>query len=191
MPYLLAGRGLGVLQYADLLAQANLQNCDPNDWACVSNNTAKQAAVEDFWVQHMATGVPDDTQLSFAPQTTQEVQEFHAPTAGQGGNVVDTRGVLYVSAPDLPPPQVQPPAAVPPPPAPVAKTPVPAASSSSAAQPSGAQSPAQPGAQGAPPLSSSLQLPNDVGGFSLSSVPWWGWAGAAAVAIFALGGHRG
>jgi hypothetical protein len=90
--------GLGVLDYYDLLAQAGLQNCDPRDSACVSNNAAKEAAVEDFWAAHQATGVPDDTVLQFTPQTPQQVKEFWNPDdILNGGNVVDTRGILQVS----------------------------------------------------------------------------------------------
>jgi len=89
--------GLGVLDYNDLLAQANLQDCDPRDSACVSNNTAKQAAVEDFWAAHQSTGVPDDTKLTFAPQTQQQVSEFYSGNPLVGGNVVDTRGIMKVS----------------------------------------------------------------------------------------------
>jgi len=94
--------GLGVLNYYDLLAQANLQSCDPHDIACVSDNVAKQAAVEDFWAAHQSTGVPNDTKLTFAPQTQAQVAEFYNPDVIQGGNVVDTRGLMFVSAPELP-----------------------------------------------------------------------------------------
>lgn len=38
--------------------------------------------------------------------------------------------------------------------------------------------------------SPSVSLPT-VGGFDLSTIPWWGWAGAAGVALFAFGGGRG
>ncbi len=42
-------RGLG-FSYYDLLAQADLQNCDPKDIPCVAANQQKQVAVEDLWV---------------------------------------------------------------------------------------------------------------------------------------------
>jgi hypothetical protein len=42
---------------------------------------------------------------------------------------------------------------------------------------------------GSPALTPTFTLPT-VGGFDLSTVPWWGWAGAAAVAFFAFGGKR-
>lgn len=35
-----------------------------------------------------------------------------------------------------------------------------------------------------------ISTPLVVGGFDLSTIPWWGWAGAAAVAFFAFGKGR-
>jgi hypothetical protein len=29
-----------------------------------------------------------------------------------------------------------------------------------------------------------------IGGFDLSSIPWWGWLAAGGVALFAFGGKR-
>jgi hypothetical protein len=98
------------MDYYGLLAQANLQNCDPMDSACVSNNVAKEAAVEDLWAKYQSTGVPDNTVLTFAPQTAQEVREFYNPTdLANSGNVVDTRGIMTATIPSnagAPPPLV-------------------------------------------------------------------------------------
>jgi hypothetical protein len=88
-------RGLGAMNYYDLLAQANLQDCDPKDVTCVASNVAKQAAVEDYWVQHMSTGVPEGTQLSFAPLSQSQVEGFTSPNPIYGGNIVPT-GILSV-----------------------------------------------------------------------------------------------
>jgi len=192
-------RGLGDLDYYDLLAQANLQNCDPNDTVCVSNNVAKQAAVEDYWVSHMGSGVPDNTQLTFTSQTPQQVLEFDNPTnLVTGGNVVDTRGIMWTSAPETPvgpvtppppPPVVKPPANPPPvvnpPKAPATPT------------PSGPNAPA-PGTQGGAPVINSngaTQPPPAAGsstGFDFSSIPTWAWlAAVAGVALYAFGGQHG
>jgi hypothetical protein len=38
---------------------------------------------------------------------------------------------------------------------------------------------------------SSLAVSPTIGGFDLTSIPWWGWAAAAGVALFAFGGGRG
>ncbi len=66
----------------------------------------------------------------------------------------------------------------------------------SVAGPGGADSPllTQPAgspAQQPPVLTPSLQLPMVAPGFDLSSIPLWGWAAAAGVALFAFGGGRG
>ena len=83
-----------LMSYYDLLAQANLQNCDPRDSACVANNVSRQAAVEQFWVSHNEK-VPVGTQLSFAPLSTAQVNDFYSATNPySGGNVVDTSGVI-------------------------------------------------------------------------------------------------
>ncbi len=87
--------GVGTLDYTKLLDQAKLQSCDPHDSACVANNVAKEAAVEDFWAQHQG-GVPDNTILSFTPLTTTQVQQFYNPNVSQGGNVVAT-GIMQVN----------------------------------------------------------------------------------------------
>lgn len=90
--------GLGVLNYYDLLAQANLQDCSPMDSACVTNNVAKQAAVEDLWSQYRVTGAPDDTVLTFKPLTAAQVAENYNPAdVAHGGNVIDTRGIMTVT----------------------------------------------------------------------------------------------
>jgi hypothetical protein len=169
-----ACRGMGAtLNYYDLLAQANLQQCDPKDVACVSNNVAKQAAVEDLWVnRYMVSGAPADTQLTFTPQTTQQVAEFANPAGplAPGSNVVDTRGILSVSGG-----AGGQGAAPPPPPPPAAKT----AAASGASLPVVTKDVLNPGgasAQGS--------------GFSLSAIPWWGWAGAAAVGLYVMRGDH-
>jgi hypothetical protein len=94
-------RGLGI-DYAGLLAQANLQNCNPFDSACVSNNAAKQAAVEDLWVStymQQPGGAPAGTQLTFTPQTATQVLEEYNPNPLQATNVIDTQGIMHVSGP--------------------------------------------------------------------------------------------
>jgi len=47
-------RGLG-FSYNDLLNQAGLQNCDPRDVQCVSDNQQRQIAVEDLWTTQYMT----------------------------------------------------------------------------------------------------------------------------------------
>lgn len=178
-------RGMGVLDYYDLMAQAHLENCSPMDSTCVSNNVAKQAAVEDYWAAHQSTGVPDSTVLTFTPQTEAQVRENYNPAnIFSGGNVIDTRGIMQVSgdmgvAPGgsylgggVAPVSV----AVA---APAAAAPKTAAgqtiiNSAGVVQPPGI----------GPAVS--------IGGFDLSSVPWWGWAVAGGAALsFAFGGGRG
>jgi len=193
MPPQMRGYGLGVLDYNDLMNQARasgaIRDCAPTDVACVSNNQAAEAAVEDYWASHQSTGVPDGTVLSFAPQTAAEVTEFYNPKNPSASNIVDERGVLTVSSPQpsftlnhfptpLPPaPVVQPPI-VPPTPPPQ--------------QPPSAppQQQLAPQAPGAPALSPSITLPAAIDGFNLSSIPWWGYAAAAGALLFFVGGKR-
>ncbi len=88
------------MDYYGLLAQANLQDCSPMDSACVSNNVAKQAAVETLWIENYMTkpgGAPDDLVLEFTPQTAAQVREFYNPQdLFNSGNVVDTSGILHM-----------------------------------------------------------------------------------------------
>ena len=98
-PRLVRRHGMGVLDYYDLMAQANLQNCAPTDSACVADNVAKQAAVEDFWAANQATGVPEGTKLTFSPLTPAQVIGFAPPDARTSpGNIVPT-GIMQVSVP--------------------------------------------------------------------------------------------
>ena len=172
-------RGLGALSYYDLLAQANLQQCDPKDVACVSNNVAKQAAVEDLWTnKYMVTGAPEGTTLTFTPQTPQQVAEFSNPAGplAPGSNVVDTSGILSVSGP------AGGQGAAPPPPPPPPPKPTPAAAASAAKAAAGGAS---------LPIVTKDVLGSGTstsGSFSFSSIPWWGWAGAAAFGLYAMRG---
>lgn len=198
MPYMRAPRrsrfrGLG-MDYNQLLAQAGLQDCDPRDSACVSNNVAKQAAVEDLWVNKYMTqpgGAPDGTVLNFTPQTQAQVTEFYDPTH-LAGNVVDTRGILSVQSP-APPVARTNTVYNTPTPTPVQAvanlgTPAPAVvvSSSGAQNAPGASSPAKELAQVIEGLTVAA-----IPGFDLSSIPWWGWAAGAGALFFAFGGSRG
>jgi hypothetical protein len=183
-------RGLGTMNYYDLLAEANLRNCDPMDSACVSNNVAKQAAVEDLWVQYQSTGVPDGTKLTFTPQTAQEVQEFYNPqNLAYGGNVVDTRGVMQISSPLPPPPSYTAPSVIqsnPAQPKPTTTTSSPVSSMPAVISSSGTLQPL-PGTPANP------FVPIAAGGssFDFSSIPWYVYAGGAALVFMGMGGHRG
>ncbi len=170
--------GLGVLDYYGLLAQANLQDCDPMDSACVSNNVAKQAAVQDLWVsKYMTTGAPDDVKLTFAPQTQAEVREFYNPSdLFWSGNVVDTRGIMTSATGGKTTPYVPPPSPPPPPPPPNQR----------GTNPAGKAIINSSGAQNDPTQKQVF----DLGGSFISSVPWWGWLAGAGVAVFALKGAR-
>jgi hypothetical protein len=171
-------RGMGTLNYYDLLAQANLQNCDPRDSACVADNVAKEAAVEDLWVsRYMVTGAPDDTQLSFAPLTTQQVTAFASPGSANVGNVVPT-GIMqvnqpatYVSSDPVPQPPVTPP-----------KTPAPGTpGGAKVINSSGVSQPASEAIASAQSF-----LVSTVGGF-----PAWAWLLGGGFALYAFGGGRG
>ena len=85
-----------LMSYNDLLAQAQLANCDPKDVTCVANNVARQAAVEQYWVNN-SEHVPVGTVLSFSNLTPSQVNDFHSQITGQGGNVVDSSGILQAS----------------------------------------------------------------------------------------------
>ncbi len=173
-------RGMGTLDYYGLLAQANLENCDPRDSACVSNNVAKQAAVEDLWVsKYMVTGAPDDLKLNFTDQTAGQVAEFYNPSNPfSGGNVVDTRNILAVGRGDSTPVVYNPMPNVPPPQSGNHTTaPVQGKTVISSSGPDSSV----PGA-----IANSFQS----GGSLLSSIPWWGWLGGVGAAAFALGGKR-
>lgn len=159
-------RGLGLLDYYGLLAQANLQDCDSMDSACVSNNVAKQAAVQDLWAsKYQTTGAPDDLKLTFTPQTQAEVQEFYNPSdLFWSGNVVDTRGIMSTSAGSKPAAPYVPPVT-----APVVASHTPAV--------------LKPGLLPGG-WTDTFQLP------APSSIPWWGWLLGAGVGVFALKGAR-
>ena len=77
---------LPLMSYNDLLA-GHLVTCDPRDSACVAQNTANQAAVEKYWVDHNGV-VPVGTVLSLPTLTEAQIQQFYSPITGQGGNVV-------------------------------------------------------------------------------------------------------
>ncbi len=180
--------GMGGLDYYGLLAQANLENCSPMDSACVSNNVAKQAAVEDLWVtQYLGHpgGAPDDLKLTFTPQTAAQVHEFYAPdNPFFGGNVTDTRGILAVGRGDSTPVVYQP-APVAPPVAPVAaKTPAvvttPAAAAGKTIINSGGPNLTMPGA---------VTKAFEEGGI-FSSLPWWAWLAGGGVALYAMKGRH-
>lgn len=178
----LRGLGVAALSYYDLLAQADLQNCDPRDSACVSNNVAKQAAVEDLWVNRfITTGAPAGTVLTFNPQTQAQVNEFYNPTNVSGGNVVDTRGIMQVSVPAPIPPAV----VIPPAPVPVAAK-VPTVVTTPTTSTSGVQMP--PGTSSAAGAAASSSLV--IAGFDLASIPWWGWLAGAGAAVFAFKGRK-
>jgi hypothetical protein len=174
-------RGFGdaaPLSYYDLLAQAGLQSCDPKDSTCVSNNVAKQAAVEDLWTsKYMVTGAPAGTTLSFTPQTAAQVNEFYNASNVSGGDVVDTRGILSVngavapSSTGLTPTQFF--GAAKAPPSVAAKVPAVRAGA------------LQPGSALVPAGESNGSLPAG-SGFAFSSIPAWGWLAAAGVAVFAM-----
>lgn len=92
--------GIGGLNYNDLMAQANLESCNSRDSECVANNVAKQAAVEDYWINNgmkSSSGVPDGTVLTFNKLSPAEVQEFYSGNVLSGGNVVDSRDILKVN----------------------------------------------------------------------------------------------
>jgi len=174
-------RGLGVLNYYDLLAQAGLENCSPMDSACVSNNVAKQAAVEDFWAAHQGAGVPDDTRLTFTPQTAAQVAEFYNPKdIFNSGNVVDTRGIMQVDVPEWKQADPVAPVFIP------SSTPIRTLNLQKSSPVTGAAPSAQTPAQGAPDLSTSLQVPGG-SSFSMGDLPWYVWAGGAAALLFAFG----
>jgi hypothetical protein len=180
-------RGLGVLDYNDLIAQANLQDCSPTDSACVSNNAAKQAAVEDFWAANQG-GVPDNTKLTFTAQTPGEVAQFYSGNPLVGGNVVNDAGVLSVNGTPVLETTGTPYPVVTTPPKPVTIAPPPK-SVSAGILPASAAAPGAP-VQGAPVLSSTLTVPDFSAGFDFSAVPWYVWAGGAALAFFALKGGK-
>ncbi len=172
------GRGFGTLDYYGLLAQANLADCSPNDSACVSNNVAKQAAVEDLWVnQYMKTGAPDDVKLNFTDQTAAQVQEFYNPSSPfTGGNVVDTRGILSVASGGNTAAYVPPAAGLPP----LATIPKPQSGNHTVIN-----APAVDSGSAWAPFTATAP-----GGSIFSGVPWWGWLGAAGLGLFALKGGR-
>ena len=173
-------RGMGVMDYYGLLAQADLQNCSPLDSTCTSNNAAKEAAVEDLWAKYQSTGLPDGTKLTFTPQTTAQVLENYNPADPfNSGNVIDTRGIMQVAGvpqswmptpkPAITPPQSVSPAIQPAPGTPGGATVV---NSSGASQ----------------PFSFASVMP---AGFSFSQIPWWGWLLGGGAALYAFGGARG
>ena len=159
-------RGLGLMSYYDLMAQADLRSCDPFDSACVARNTARQAAVEDFWVGHNMT-VPDGTVLDFGELSAGQVQQFRQNVTPSVPMTVQMPEPVQVAAP-----------------VPTAVTVSSAAPQSTTTTPDGktiTQASAVP---------ESLALPV-IGGFDLSQVPLWGWGVGAVVLLFALGGLRG
>ncbi len=173
--------------YYSLLAQANLQDCDPRDSECVSNNVAKQAAVEDLWVSKYMTqagGAPSDLVLSFTPQTDAQVHEFYAgDNPYSGGNVVDTRNILAVGRGDSTPVVYNPmpvtPSASPVPPVAPKIIDVKPVAGKTVISSSG-------------PSESTSMLPwTAPGGVSIfSSIPWWAWLAGGGVALYAMKGRH-
>jgi hypothetical protein len=176
--------GLG-FDYYDLLKSAGgTQTCDPRDSACVAQNEQITDAVRALWTSQYMTNpdvanqaVPDvSVNLQTSPAALQQYMQnipVTSETISVDGGPVQT-AAQWLAGPVAP--------------APVVKAVAPAAKASAPAPAAGPS--AVPAAEGAPALSSSLSLPT-VGGFDLSSIPWWGWAGAAGVALFMFGGGRG
>lgn len=81
--------------YYDLLAQAHLNNCDPRDSSCVSNNVARQVYVQTIWDEkYHITGAPANLVLTFHDQTADQVRQFYDPSNPfEGGNVVNINGI--------------------------------------------------------------------------------------------------
>lgn len=178
------------MDYYGLLAQANLESCNPADNACGARNAQKQAAVEDLWVNNYMrnpNGAPDDLKLSLGPVGSPE-----AVAAFDNNRILQP--AVYVSSPSTPEPASSP---APVPPAPPARSgpeiartggipsriPASVAAVASNAAPqtiinsSGSSQP-------------SPQLAVEKSSF-FDSIPWWGWVAGGIGALMLFGDGRG
>jgi hypothetical protein len=174
--------GLG-FDYYDLLASAGgVQQCDARDSACVASNEQITDAVRALWTNKYMTdpntanlpAPPVNVQVDASPAALAQFMNNQAVTDTrvqvQGGPSYSEAQLVAAKAPVsiLPAtPQTVPVAAV--------------VNSIPAVPPT---LPATPGSPG-----SGFTLPT-VDGFDLSSIPWWGWAAGAGVALMAFGGGR-
>jgi uncharacterized membrane protein YgcG len=168
----------GMMTYDALLAQAKLQNCDPRDSACVGGNAARGSAAQQYWVNHNGL-VPAGTVLTFPALTAAQIEYYG------GGERAAVDGLPH-GIPILTPSVTV---------APVSKL-IPASPSAPPAKTGG-----DAASRGAPPAAgsggggsaagggaSSSSSFSTIGGFDISSVPWWAWAGGAVAAFFAFRG---
>ena len=166
----------GMMTYDALLAQAKLQNCDPRDSACVAGNAARGSAAQQYWVNHNGL-VPAGTVLTFPALTAAQITAYGG---GEGGAAsgANTIPVLIPTIKTAPVSKLVPTS----PSAPPAKT-------GGGGAPPGAPPPAGGSGSGGSSSgggASSSSSSSTIGGFDLSSVPWWAWAGGAVAAFFAF-----
>lgn len=154
-------RGLGLMSYYDLLAQADLRSCSPMDVDCVARNVARQAAVEDLWVGQNMT-VPDGTVLDFGELSAGQVQQFRQNVTPNVSMTVQV-------------------------PQPTAAAPV-VMVSSPAPAPSATTTPAGKAIMQSSPVPVAGPV---IGGFDVSVIPWWGWLAGGGALLLAFGGFRG
>jgi len=202
-PQGLSGTTCADLTEDDFYAANGAQSCGPTDTACVNNNLRIQQAYQAFWAScnpDSAAGVnpnqlvgnpagaiaqPGEVFVSGPQQTLQQ-----AANQIYGGTAPPST-FQYVAPPSPPAPSPQ----APPPPTIAVNstlkpstTPVVISSSGpSSKTPSEnvyQSSSIPPTIPTAPP---SAPPPT---GFSLSSIPWWGWAAGIGVGLYAFSGRR-
>jgi hypothetical protein len=180
--------------YYDLLAEAGMEQCSPMDPACVSRNTQRQNAVEDYWINNGMTNQKDPNapapviQVNTnAAQAAQYASDSFAAAPGgnnpQTGGSITTAGKTFTDsqleqAQGWATPFVR---AVAPVPTPTPKPP----SGSNVINSSGGNS-APPVIQNAQTGAVSSLLPSLPS--SIPSYAWW--IGGGLLALFALKGGR-
>jgi hypothetical protein len=193
---LLDGRGLGVYNPPDLAAfgldpNGGGMHCDPRDVPCVqrqndASNAYEEAKAKAGWDSNrddclanlkLNSGTPEQMAAGLA-----RCNAAYADSAAAAIRLSVAEGMSPESIAWAAPLAV---------PASVASVPVAARVAAPAAAPVVLKMPAAVVASGAAAESSSTFVLPTVAGFDLTSIPWWGWAAAAGVALFAFGGGRG
>jgi hypothetical protein len=195
---LIDGRGLGVFNPPDLAAfgldpNGGGMHCDPRDVSCVqrqndASNAYEEAKAKAGWdsnrddcLKNLALnpGTPEQMAAGLARCNAAYADAAKAAIALSAAEGMSPESIAWAA-----------PLAVP---VPVASAPVAARAAAPVAAPAPVvlNMPAAVVASGGAAESSSTFVLPTVAGFDLSTVPWWGWAAAAGVALFAFGGGRG
>ena len=169
-------RGMGYT-LDDLISASGMEQCDPRDSACVGRNAQRDNAAVDQWMTVMKD--PNTANLPVPSFNVNVDSSAGALNAFMNNQPLTSETSQLGSGPVVSVAQLEqaytPPAASPKPKAAAGTTPSGAVITASNGVSTDTTTPI-----GSPAF--------NLGGFSFPSLPWYAWAGMAAVGIFAFGG---